>query len=232
LPEIVEPDLLIELDTITAIWSGTEPGGFELLPGSVTHVSPHFAGLCGMLLAKPLKLAGAVRPLSELSVLHCAPQKVTLVPIAEFRSPITNDPLARCGTPALGVGVGVAVAVGVGVTVGVGVPVCVKVAVGVGVPVGVEVAVGVAVELGIGVGPSTLKPFESLDPLYCDVPAKFALSVIMPVLVGVTWQAALPLELVVPEQIAPPSVKFTFWPEIAATGASDVSVRFAVRVTC
>ena len=49
----------------------------------------------GDLTGKPLKLAGANPPLSELSFHHCAPQKVTGSPTVAFWSPITNDPLAN-----------------------------------------------------------------------------------------------------------------------------------------
>ncbi len=54
-----------------------------------------------------------------------------------------------------------------------------------------------------------MKLLEALDELYCEVPAKFALSVIVPVPLAVTGQAALPLESVVAEQLAPPNVKPT-----------------------
>jgi hypothetical protein len=83
----------------------------------------------------------------------------------------------------------------------------------------------------VGVGAITLKPLEALDELYCAVPAKLALSVIVPVPLAVTWQDAFPLESVVPEQFVPPNVKLTCWPEISAAGVSDTSMRFAVRFT-
>jgi hypothetical protein len=91
-PEIVDPDLLIELDTMIAIYDGMLSGGPELLPGSVVHVPPQLGGVVLLWLAKPLKLAGAVPPLKEFSFHHCAPQKVTDVPTAAFRSPITKCP--------------------------------------------------------------------------------------------------------------------------------------------
>src|SRR5258708_24383739 len=90
-PEIVEPDLVIELETITPMKAGRGPaGGGVLLPGSVLQPVPQL-GVLG-LSAKPLKLAGAVPPLKEFSFHHCAPQNVTAVPTALFWSPITNEP--------------------------------------------------------------------------------------------------------------------------------------------
>ncbi len=56
-------------------------GGLELLPGPVVQVMPHFGGSAESVTAKPLKLAGAVPPLSLLTFDHFAPQKVTLAPI-------------------------------------------------------------------------------------------------------------------------------------------------------
>src|SRR5438128_1110527 len=63
LPEICEPDLVIELDTITAMYAGRGGfGGPALFPGSVLQLVPH-AGVFG-LSAKPLNEAGAAPPLS------------------------------------------------------------------------------------------------------------------------------------------------------------------------
>ncbi len=61
-----------------------------LLPGSVLQPMPH-VGALGFS-AKPLKLAGAAPPLKEFVFAHWAPQKVTAVPVALFRSPITKAP--------------------------------------------------------------------------------------------------------------------------------------------
>src|SRR5216683_1886619 len=91
-PDIVDPDLLIELDTMIATYDGMVSGGSELLPGSAVQVPPQLDGVVLLWLAKPLKLAGAAPPLKEFSVHHCAPQKVTDVPTAAFRSPITKFP--------------------------------------------------------------------------------------------------------------------------------------------
>ena len=74
---MAEPDLVIELETITAMYSGTPLGGPELLPGSLVHVPPQFGGWVLVEFAKPLKLEGAEPPLNEFSLAHCAPQKVT-----------------------------------------------------------------------------------------------------------------------------------------------------------
>src|SRR6266851_4819732 len=90
-PEVVEPDLVALLVTITAMKVGSGPaGGGELLPGAAVKVAPQ-VGVVG-LFAKPLKLLGAAPPLKELVFAHCAPQNVTEVPIAEFWSPMTKAP--------------------------------------------------------------------------------------------------------------------------------------------
>ena len=70
LPEIVEPDFVIELDTITAMYAGTLAGGSELLPGSVVHVAPTEAGVVELRLANPLKLLGPAPPVNELRFAH------------------------------------------------------------------------------------------------------------------------------------------------------------------
>ena len=76
-PDITEPFLLTELETITVINSGIVAGGPELLPGSLVHVPPHVAGAVLVELANPLKLDGAEPPLNEFALAHCAPQNVT-----------------------------------------------------------------------------------------------------------------------------------------------------------
>ena len=45
-----------------------------------------------MLAANPLKPAGALPALSLLSLDHCEPQKVTVLPRAALWSPSTKDP--------------------------------------------------------------------------------------------------------------------------------------------
>src|SRR6266853_1780637 len=90
-PEICEPSLPTVLVTITAMKAGRGPsGGGVLLPGSVVQATPQL-GVVG-LSAKPLKLFGAEPPLVGLFCTHCAPQKVTELPTAEFWSPITKLP--------------------------------------------------------------------------------------------------------------------------------------------
>src|SRR4051812_11216100 len=92
-PEIVGPDLPIELETTTAISEGSGPaGGGGLLPGPVVQSVPH-AAVAGVV-SKPLNAAGAAPPLRLLSFHHWAPQKVTSVPTAALLSPITKFPPA------------------------------------------------------------------------------------------------------------------------------------------
>ena len=76
-PDRVEPDLLIELVTITLMNCGTVAGGVELLPGLVAQLCPQLGGLPEGMAPKPLKLLGADPPLSEFCCAHCAPQNVT-----------------------------------------------------------------------------------------------------------------------------------------------------------
>src|SRR5260370_11065757 len=91
LPEISEPSLPTELVTITAMKVGSGPsGGGVLLPGSVVQATPQL-GVLGSS-AKPLKLRGAEPPLVGLSFAHRAPQKVTVLPVAAFLSPMTKLP--------------------------------------------------------------------------------------------------------------------------------------------
>lgn len=77
LPEIVGPDCVIELATMTMMYDGMLLGGPELLPEVLVHVPPQLGGFGLVTLAKPLKLAGAGPPLSELTRAQCAPQNVT-----------------------------------------------------------------------------------------------------------------------------------------------------------
>ena len=95
LPEMVFPDLPIELDTKTAMNEGTLSGGAELAPGSEVHVPPQVGGVVLGVRAKPLKLSGAAPPLRELRLAHSAPQNVTAFPLTLLLSPMTKPPLAR-----------------------------------------------------------------------------------------------------------------------------------------
>jgi hypothetical protein len=173
LPEIVEPDWMMELAAITVMKGGRLLGGCELLPVALVHVPPQATGFGSVELAKPLKLWGAPPPLVEFNEAQCAPQNVTWLPTTAFSSPITKFPSkvgvgvgngvpvgVALGVPAavaVAVGLAVGVALGVWVALGVGVGVWVALGVGVGVwvalgvAVAVEVAVGVTVEVAVGV---------------------------------------------------------------------------------
>ena len=59
-PEMIGPVLIIELDAITVMSSGTLSGGCELFPVVVVHVPPHSGGFGLGKRAKPLKLCGAL----------------------------------------------------------------------------------------------------------------------------------------------------------------------------
>src|SRR5262245_52515801 len=129
---MVEPFCATELATTTAISDGTLLGGWALLPVCPAQVPPH-VGVVGLnAVANPLKLFGAKPPLSRLSSAQSEPQKVTVLPSAALRSPITKLPPTANGP-------GVLVAVGVRVTVAVAVSVLVLVGVAVAVFVGVAV---------------------------------------------------------------------------------------------
>src|SRR5437660_1539558 len=91
-PEIVSPDLVIELATNTLMVGGTPPGRFESLPGVLVQLPPH-VGAPGLVeLANPRNAAGAGPPLSKFDFAHCDPQKTTCWPTAALRSPITKFP--------------------------------------------------------------------------------------------------------------------------------------------
>ena len=93
LPEIDEPDLCIELETITAMYDGSGPaGGGVLFPGSVDQLVPHVtaAGVS----SKPLNAAGASPAATSLSFDQRDPQKVTSWPTACSPLPITKLPPA------------------------------------------------------------------------------------------------------------------------------------------
>src|SRR6266851_5462954 len=94
LPEIVDPVWSTEPDARTAMKDGKgASGGAELLPGSLVQFPPQFGGVLLSASAKPSKLRGARPPLSEFSLAHCAPQKVT-APVALW-SPTTKEPRVR-----------------------------------------------------------------------------------------------------------------------------------------
>src|SRR5579862_1842918 len=95
LPEIVLPDFVTWLVTITAISPGTLAGGGVLLPGSVVQVLPQVGAVLPS--SKPLKLAGPEPVLSALFFHHCDPHQLTWPPETFSRSPITKDPPAANG---------------------------------------------------------------------------------------------------------------------------------------
>src|SRR5437762_10694398 len=89
LPEICDPDFVILLETITAMYAGNGPAGGELLPpGSVVQSAPQEGGVAAF--AKPLNEAGAAPPLRTFTFDHCDPQNVT-EPVAVL-SPTTKPP--------------------------------------------------------------------------------------------------------------------------------------------
>src|SRR5216117_3367473 len=93
LPEILEPDLVIELDTITALWDGIGRGGAESSSLSVVKSPPGFGSRMLVEFAKPVKLAGAEPLLNAFDLCHCALQNVTCLPTTPSPSPMTKVPL-------------------------------------------------------------------------------------------------------------------------------------------
>jgi hypothetical protein len=94
LPEIVEPDFVMELDAITARYDGTLLGGPELLAGSLVQVPPWAGGFVLVEFANPLKLDGAEPPVRLFDLFHCESQNVTWLPTTALRSPMTKLPPA------------------------------------------------------------------------------------------------------------------------------------------
>jgi len=96
-PEIVGPDFVIWLETITAMYAGTLLGGGVLLPGRVVQVPPQAVGIVPRV-ANPLKESGAAPPERWFKVDHWAPHHVTVVGAAfasaalTVWSPSTNAP--------------------------------------------------------------------------------------------------------------------------------------------
>src|SRR5438270_5827602 len=90
-PKIVEPDWLIECETMTAMNVGSGPGGGGgLSPGDVVQLVPHVTA--GGDFSKPLNEAGAVPPVRPFSFHHSALQNVTEFPTTAFLSPMTKLP--------------------------------------------------------------------------------------------------------------------------------------------
>ena len=81
------------LETTTPIKGGSVFGGFELLPGLLVQLSPQTGGLVLTVEAKPLKLGGALPPLSTFCLDQVALQNVTVLgPTAAVMSPNTKEP--------------------------------------------------------------------------------------------------------------------------------------------
>ncbi len=97
-PEIVGPDLITVLVTITAIYDGTLVGDPELLPGSVVQVFPQEGGVVLSVFANPLNAPGTGPPDKLFSFCHCVPHHVTAVfgkAEAMVWSPNTKEPLDK-----------------------------------------------------------------------------------------------------------------------------------------
>lgn len=62
--------MVIELDTITAMYDGMVSGGPELSPGSLVQAPPQLGRFVPTDSAKPSKLDGAGPPLSEFNLAH------------------------------------------------------------------------------------------------------------------------------------------------------------------
>ena len=90
LPEMPDPDLVIELATITLMVDGSVAGGPELPPTPLVHVPPQNAGLGVVFSAKPLKAEGAGPPVNLLDFAQFPPQNVTCCPTTALRSPMTK----------------------------------------------------------------------------------------------------------------------------------------------
>src|SRR5713101_2538238 len=94
---MVEPDLLMVLETTTPMKGGSGgSGGSELFPGLVVQVSPQLGGFVLMVEANPLKLGGALPPLSTFRLDQTSLQNVSVLgPTTAVWSPSTNAPRER-----------------------------------------------------------------------------------------------------------------------------------------
>ncbi len=70
-PVIVSPDWETVLETATARYAGTLPGGPALLPTDVVYPVPQAGGVVPAPDANPLKLCGAIPSLRGFAVDHC-----------------------------------------------------------------------------------------------------------------------------------------------------------------
>jgi hypothetical protein len=73
-PEIELPGWETVLDTATARYAGTLPGGPALLPTEVVYPVPQAGGAVPAPDANPLKLSGAIPPLRRFAAGHCGLQ--------------------------------------------------------------------------------------------------------------------------------------------------------------
>lgn len=92
---MVLPVCVILLETITAMYAGTELGGGGLFPVELVQLPPQTGGVALSVLAKPLKALGAGPPERLLSVYHCELHHVTDAPSVALLSPSTKEPLTR-----------------------------------------------------------------------------------------------------------------------------------------
>ena len=73
-PEIVASDWETVLETTTARYAGTLPGGLGLLPADVEYPVPQAGGVVPAPEANPLKLVGAIPWLRRFEADHCGLQ--------------------------------------------------------------------------------------------------------------------------------------------------------------
>src|SRR6266446_6207726 len=86
----------MRLETTTPMKGGSVSGGFGLSPPLLVHVSPQTGGFVLITEAKPLKLLGALPPLSTFCLDQSAPQNsIVLGPTTAVVSPKTKAPCAR-----------------------------------------------------------------------------------------------------------------------------------------
>src|SRR5579862_909345 len=92
-PVITDPICLTELVTNTVIVLGSGPGGGAgLLPVELSKVTPDPHVGDDMVMANPLKDAGAEPPVSGLVFHHCEPQKFTEDPTVATLLLMTKAP--------------------------------------------------------------------------------------------------------------------------------------------
>ncbi len=90
-----DPDFVIRLVTMTAMYDGAVAGGAALLPPDVVHVPPATGGVLERVLAKPLNAAVGLPPDSLFAFAQDDDQNVTVAPTTAERSPTTKAPRPR-----------------------------------------------------------------------------------------------------------------------------------------